>query len=80
VEKSLLQHLLNQKLEISHSCGGMGTCGTCRVIVLEGLEELGSRNEVEQEMASDRGFEAVERLACQNQWHAKLKIKIPKSS
>jgi 2Fe-2S ferredoxin len=77
VEQSLLQYLIDQDIEISHSCGGMGTCGTCRVIVTAGLDKIGDRNEVEQEMATERGFEKTERLACQNAWHPQLRIQIP---
>jgi len=63
--KSLLEICLQNKIPISHSCEGMASCGTCRVLVLEGLDQLGSRNPLEQEMALDRGFKPHERLACQ---------------
>ncbi len=79
-EDSLLDVALNNKLEIGHSCGGMGSCGTCRVIVLEGLELLNPRNEVEQEIADTRGFQPNERLACQTQPPAQGKFLIPKRS
>ena len=64
-EESLLNSLLRQKIPLDHSCGGFGTCGTCRVFVLKGAEGLEPRNEVEIEMAADRGFRDDERLACQ---------------
>lgn len=64
-QESLLEALLRQGIEIDHSCGGMGSCGTCRVQVTEGLGDLPSRNRVEAEMAEDRGFTDDERLSCQ---------------
>ncbi|MCB0390215.1 MAG: (2Fe-2S)-binding protein [Bdellovibrionales bacterium] len=76
-ESYLLDILQNHKIEISHSCGGMGTCGTCRVIVQSEVEKLPPRNEVEQEMAVDRGFSAEERLSCQLYVKEDLEIKIP---
>lgn len=74
---SVLEAALENKIPINHSCEGMGTCGTCRVFIEEGLELLESPNEIEQEMIEARSFEKNERLACQNQACAGLKIRIP---
>lgn len=63
---TILEALLDARIELNHSCGGMGTCGTCRVFVEKGLEKLGLRNEPETEIANDRQFTENERLACQN--------------
>ena len=62
---TVLEIAVENSVDISHSCGGMGTCGTCRIhlFVLNGQSI--ERNEVEQEMANDRGFEVDERLSCQ---------------
>ncbi len=74
---TVLETLLHNKIEVSTSCGGMGTCGTCRIEVIQGLAALGDRNEIEAEIADARGFAACERLACQVQAHPELKIRIP---
>jgi len=78
---SLLEGLLANKIEIDHSCGGFGTCGTCRIELQESFpaEAQGAmvRNEVETEMALDRGFSEQERLACQTLVICAMKIKIP---
>ena len=73
----LLSSVCDAAIDISHSCGGMGTCGTCRIEIISGLEKLASRNDVENEMATDRGFAANERLACQTTVVNGLKIRIP---
>lgn len=65
-DTSILQAALRAGIQIDHSCDGNGTCGTCLVTVEKGLNLLGSRDSVEQEMASDRGFRDDERLCCQN--------------
>ncbi len=65
LEESLLELALKNDIGIAHSCGGMGTCGTCRVKIESPLEHLNARNKIEQEMATDRGFGPHERLACQ---------------
>lgn len=73
---SLLEILNNSKIEIPQSCGGLGTCGTCQVSVIEGLDQLSAREEIEIEMAQDRGFEINRRLSCQTQVFGSCKIKI----
>lgn len=78
-DESILEAALRAGLDICHSCGGHGTCGTCRVWVLEGLEGLPPRNEVEQEMAEGRGFKPQERLCCQNQPCPGLVLEVPLS-
>lgn len=65
LERSLLDLAVRNKIPIGHSCGGGGSCGTCRVIVVEGLDRLEVRGEIEEAMATDRGFASHERLACQ---------------
>jgi ferredoxin len=45
------------------NCGGYGQCGTCIVAVLEGLENLSPRTEVEERKLKKKP--ANYRLACQ---------------
>lgn len=73
---TLLEALVRAELPINHSCGGNGSCGTCRVRVLRGLSELHSMNDIESEMAADRGFAPDERLACQIMPHESLEVEI----
>lgn len=74
---SLLEGLLARDVSINHACGGNGTCGTCRVEVVSDLKSLPARNEIEQEMADDRGFKKEERLACQLDITKTISIRIP---
>ena len=76
-DEYLLDVLLRHKVDIDHSCGGMGTCGTCRVFVQKNVDKLPERNEVEQDMAEMRGMLANERLSCQTACTIDLKIEIP---
>ncbi len=76
-ESSVLELLLNNKVDIDHSCGGFATCGTCRVFVKSDLKSLEPRNEIEQERADDLSFEEHERLACQLQPRSGLIIEVP---
>ena len=45
---SILDAILKAKIEIDHSCGGMGTCGTCRIYVTSGLDKFAERGELEK--------------------------------
>jgi ferredoxin, 2Fe-2S len=65
LKRTLLDLAVKNKIPINHSCGGGGSCGTCRVRVVQGLDRVELRGEVEQAMANDRGFKEEERLACQ---------------
>jgi 2Fe-2S ferredoxin len=74
---TVLSSILDTELNIATSCGGMGTCGTCRVEIIDAPESLEERNEIEIEMAEARGFNDKERLACQITACRGLKVRIP---
>jgi ferredoxin, 2Fe-2S len=76
-ELTLLANLLENNVEIDNSCGGYGTCGTCCVLVVEGLSNFSDVGEIEAEMKADRGFKENERLSCQSYIKGDIKIKIP---
>ena len=63
---TILDALLNADIDIDHSCGGMGTCGTCRIFVEKGLENFEEPGLAEREIRDDRQFNPNERLSCQN--------------
>ena len=64
-EESVLEVALKNGIEIPHSCGAMGSCTTCRVLVESSPIALPERNELEQDIADMRGFTDQERLSCQ---------------
>lgn len=76
-DTSLLNAALESKIEINHSCGGNGTCGTCLIIIHEGLQNCKVRNELEDELASSRGLEDKERLACQLDFDGLIRVTLP---
>jgi ferredoxin len=73
----LLDICLDNKIPLSHSCEGMASCGTCRVIITSSVDDLPQTNHLEQEMASDRGFGPEERLACQLYPTKDISFKLP---
>lgn len=60
--ETLLQIALDNGVPIEHACGGNGFCTTCLCKVKSGGENLGERNDKEENM----GITApTERLGCQ---------------
>jgi adenylate cyclase len=62
---SLLQLARQSGIPHVAACGGNARCSTCRVLVLDGLENLTPRTEAEARLALLKGFEPNIRLACQ---------------
>ena len=77
--QTILDALLEAQIDISHSCGGMGTCGTCRIHVENGIEKFAARTDLEAEIAQERNFTEKERLSCQNLALGQIQIRIPKN-
>ena len=74
---TVLEVALKNKIPLAHSCGGMGSCTTCRVIVENSVEKLNPRTEVEIEIIEGRGFLNTERLSCQLLASPGLTVRIP---
>ncbi len=63
---SLLDIALAHGVEIEHACGGVGACGTCHVIVEEGMESLCEADEDELDTVElAPANTSNSRLACQ---------------
>ncbi len=71
---SLLSKLSNQKIFIPSACGGKGTCGLCKVVVLEGAGPL---LPTEEPYLKKEEIEANFRLSCQVKIRKDLTIQIP---
>lgn len=61
----ILHASLQNGIPHTHVCGGNARCSTCRVLIMDGLENVCPRNEKEQKMALRRNFSPNVRLACQ---------------
>jgi class 3 adenylate cyclase/ferredoxin/hemoglobin-like flavoprotein len=62
---SLLDLSIANQIPHLHECGGNGRCTTCRVRILEGMDNLNPRNQAEQETSFNRKWDPSIRLACQ---------------
>jgi len=63
--ETILQTSLRLEIPHTHVCGGNARCSTCRVIILNGLENCSQRNSLEQGLANRLNFSPQIRLACQ---------------
>ncbi len=64
-DQSLLDLSIRHRIPHLHQCGGYGRCTTCRVQILDGFSNVSPRGKVEQQVASQRGWDEFTRLACQ---------------
>lgn len=71
---SLLETLTAQKIFIPSACGGRGTCGYCKVRVIEGAGQL---LPTEEPYMDEKERADGIRLSCQVKMRNDLKIKIP---
>lgn len=63
--QSLLELCLANRIPLTHACGGLAKCSTCRVVVLDGVEHCTAPSEAERDLAERLGFDDQVRLACQ---------------
>jgi len=61
----------------THVCGGNARCSTCRVYVMEGVQNCLPRNEKEQALAQKLAFPDNIRLACQTRIKGDVVIRRP---
>lgn len=73
-DTTALNALADNKIYLPSSCGGKGTCGTCKFQLLEGG---GSIKAIERSFISESEAEEGYRLSCQVKVSENLKIKLP---
>lgn len=73
--QTILDVAIQNEIPHHYICGGTGRCSTCRVSVIEGLENCLPRNQVEMQMAELKGFPPDLRLACQTRATGPIKVR-----
>jgi len=77
LKDTILEAMLEAKINHTHVCGCNGGCSTCRVHVVDGLSNCLPRNEKEKQVAVKLGFPPNIRLACQTKINGNITIKRP---
>lgn len=73
--ESILQTALRANISHAHICGGNARCSTCRIYIVEGLENCSQVTEKESKLAKQLGFGSSIRLACQTKALAQIKVR-----
>ncbi len=63
--ETILQACMREGVPHAQACGGQAKCSTCRVWILDGLENCAQRRTAEQSLAARLTFASQIRLACQ---------------
>ncbi|MEL7119958.1 MAG: adenylate/guanylate cyclase domain-containing protein [Bacteroidota bacterium] len=62
---SILEASISNKITHLHECGGHGKCTTCRVRIIDGVQNVSPKTLKEKQMAKLRKWDPSVRLACQ---------------
>jgi len=74
-DETVLQASLRAQLQHAHACGGAAVCSTCRIVIVDGLENCSPRNPKEMLLARKLGFSDNVRLACQTRTSGDVTIR-----
>jgi class 3 adenylate cyclase/nitrite reductase/ring-hydroxylating ferredoxin subunit len=74
-DETILDGALRAGIPHAHACGGKAMCSTCRIWILDQLENCEERNEVERALAESLGFGPEVRLACQTKLRGDVKLR-----
>ncbi|BDU51001.1 ASKHA domain-containing protein [Haliovirga abyssi] len=72
--KNILKNIMKSNYEINAPCGGNGTCGKCKIKILNGKFNDISKNE--KLLLSEKEIENGIRLACMTEFKDKVEIEI----
>jgi class 3 adenylate cyclase/nitrite reductase/ring-hydroxylating ferredoxin subunit len=73
--ETILEGALRAGIPHAHACGGQAKCSTCRIWILDGLEQCEDRSEDEKALATRLGFGPEVRLACQTKLRGDAKLR-----
>ena len=63
---SILEAALKHDIPLYHTCGGNCSCSTCRVLILQGAENLSKMEKGEAEILDAFDLRPPHRLGCQS--------------
>jgi ferredoxin len=76
---TILDVLNANKISINQSCGGSGTCGTCRILVPNQSNFVNKKSDYETESSKELNLIEGQRLSCQteiNKFSTETELKI----
>ncbi len=76
-EKTILETSLANNIPHAHTCGANAVCSSCRVRVVDGLDNVCQRNQKEKILADRLGFTKDIRLGCQAKLKGDIVVRLP---
>jgi 2Fe-2S ferredoxin len=74
--KSVLDIIHENGIDWMHACGKNARCTSCKLIVVEGAENLSPIEEAEQKLFDVGKLTDGERVACQAKLHGDIKVRV----
>ena len=74
-EETILQTAIRNNIPHVNACGGEGKCTTCRLIVLEGIENCSDQTEQEKKLKEKVHTTDEFRLACQTSANGDITVR-----
>lgn len=62
-----MKALLQADLPVASSCDGDGVCAKCKILILEGMENLSSENDTEIFLKETNNISPTARISCQTE-------------
>jgi 2Fe-2S ferredoxin len=78
--ESILHIVQSHFIDWMHACGGKGRCTTCKMIVVEGMEQLSRLTPAEMKYQQLGELKENERLTCQTRALGSCRIRVPDES
>ena len=77
IKETILKASLRSKIPHAHACRGRARCSTCRVVILEGMDNCTPPTSRELKLSTKLHFESSIRLACQTKVLGDIKLRRP---
>ncbi|MBA9078128.1 MULTISPECIES: 2Fe-2S iron-sulfur cluster-binding protein [Rufibacter] len=78
--QTVLAALQAQGIDWMHACGARGRCTSCRMIVLQGMENTAPPTPAEERFRSNGRLKPNERLTCQTQLTGPVTCQVPEQT
>ncbi len=78
--KTVLNIIHENQIDWMFACGAKGRCTTCKIIVINGLENISPVNELEQKFKDVGRLGDNERLACQSKISGDIEIEVAREN
>ena len=76
-DRKVIELIHQNGIDWMHACGKKGRCTTCKIIVIQGKDNLSEMNDRELAFAAQGRLQAGERLACQAILHSgEIQVKV----